>query len=88
MRGDPRQHMPVETITITCCIDDRAHEVPDTELATTSRQRDGYYQALCGHTIAAAPMVMPDGEPCQLCTAIRERTTARGRPARLARILG
>jgi hypothetical protein len=80
--------MPVETVTVTCCIDDRAHEVPDTELAATSRQRDGYYQALCGHVIAAAPMVMPDGQPCQLCAAIRERTTPRQRPARLARILG
>jgi hypothetical protein len=85
--ADPRQ-MPVETITVTCCIDERAHEVPDTELAVATRRRDGYYQALCGHVIAAAPMVMPDGQPCQLCAAIREHTTARRRPTRPARTFG
>jgi hypothetical protein len=85
--ADARQ-TPVETITVTCCIDDLAHEVPDTELTAAARRRDGYFQALCGHMIAAAPMVMPDGQPCQLCAAIRERTTPRRRTARLARILG
>ena len=80
--------MTVETVTVTCCIDDRAHEVPDTELAVAATRRDGYFQALCGHMIAAAPMVMPDGQPCQLCAAIRDRSTTRRRPARMQRILG
>jgi hypothetical protein len=84
---DVRQ-MSVETITVTCCIDDRAHEVPDTELGVAATRRDGYFQALCGHMIAAAPMVMPDGRPCQLCAAIRDRNTTRRRHVRLQRILG
>jgi hypothetical protein len=84
---DPRQ-MPVETVTMTCCLDARAHEVPDTELSQAAMRPDGYFQALCGHMIAAAPMVMPDGEPCHLCAAIRERNTTPRRMARLQRILG
>lgn len=84
--SDPRR-MTVETVTMMCCRDERAHEVPDTELAAL--RPDGHFQALCGHMIAAAPMVMPDGEPCQLCGAIRDRnTTPPRRAARLQRILG
>jgi hypothetical protein len=83
----PRQPA-VDTVTMTCCLDERAHEVPDTELGRSTMRPDGYFQALCGHMIAAAPMVMPDGQPCQLCAAIRDRNTARRRHARLQRILG
>jgi hypothetical protein len=78
----------VETITVTCCIDTRAHEVADAELAAAAGRPDGHFQALCGHMIAAASMVEPDGQPCLLCSAIRERTTATRRGARLQRILG
>jgi hypothetical protein len=80
--------MTVETVTMTCCLDERAHEVPDTELGHSTMRPDGYFQALCGHMIAAAPMVMPDGQPCQLCAAIRDRSTSRRRNARMQRILG
>jgi hypothetical protein len=85
--GGPTGRYTVDTITVTCCIDSRAHEVPDTELAASARRRDGHYQALCGHIVAAAPMVEPDGQPCLLCAAILERTN----PERLGvrqRILG
>ena len=85
--GDHAGRHVVDTITVTCCIDNRAHEVPDAELAAAARRPDGYYQALCGHMIAAAPMVEPDGQACQLCAAIHERTNA-PRRARLQRILG
>jgi hypothetical protein len=85
--SDPRQ-TTVDTVTMTCCLDERAHEVPDTELGRAVVRPDGYFQALCGHMIAAAPMVMPDGRPCQLCAAIRDRNTVRRRHARLQRILG
>jgi hypothetical protein len=77
----------VETVTVTCCIDTRAHEVPDAELAASVRRLDGYFQAVCGHRIAAASMVEPDGEPCLLCAAIVERTSTPRRGA-LQRILG
>lgn len=56
------------TVTVTCIADGRAHRVPDIELAADMSQRDGYYQALCGHRVAAASMVEPDGRPCPLCT--------------------
>jgi hypothetical protein len=85
--GDRPGRRAVDTITVTCSIDCRAHEVPDAELAAATRRSDGYYQALCGHMVAAAPMVEPDGQPCLLCTAIVERTEATRRAAR-QRILG
>ena len=88
MSGGGRGRRVVDTITVTCCIDARAHEVPDTELGAAARRGDGYYQALCGHMIAAAPMVEPDGESCRLCTAIAERSHTPRRGARLQRILG
>jgi hypothetical protein len=85
--GEHAVRHAVDTITVTCCADSRAHEVPDTELAASARRSDGYYQALCGHMVAAAPMVEPDGQPCLLCAAIVERTRGTRRTARL-RILG
>ncbi|GAA5142044.1 hypothetical protein [Pseudonocardia adelaidensis] len=85
--GDQAGRRSVDTITVTCTIDSRAHEVPDAELAAAARRSDGHYQALCGHMVAAAPMVEPDGQPCLLCTAILERTQATRRGTR-QRILG
>ena len=85
--GDQAGRHAVDTITVTCCIDCRAHEVPDTELAASARRSVGHYQALCGHMVAAAPMVEPDGQPCLLCAAILERTnhTRRGARQRILR---
>lgn len=88
MSGGDHAGPRVDTITVTCCIDSRAHEVPDAELAAAARRSDGHYQALCGHRIAAAPMVEPDGRPCLLCAAIVERNATPRRGARLQRILG
>jgi hypothetical protein len=85
--GDQAGRRAADTITVTCTIDSRAHEVPDAELAAAARRSDGHYQALCGHMVAAAPMVEPDGQPCLLCTAIIERTHATRRSGR-QRILG
>lgn len=77
----------IETISVTCRIDQMAHEVPDAELAEGVSQRGGYCKALCGHMIAVAPMVMPDGEPCQLCAAIQDSKPQQHR-GWLQRILG
>jgi hypothetical protein len=85
--GDQAGRRAVDTITVTCSIDSRAHEVPDAELAASARRSDGHYQALCGHMVAAAPMVEPDGQPCLLCAAILERTNGPYRGAR-QRLLG
>ncbi|MHA6620788.1 hypothetical protein [Pseudonocardia sp. DLS-67] len=85
--GDQPGWRPTDTITVTCAVDSRAHEVPDAELAAAARRSDGHYQALCGHMVAAAPMVEPDGHPCLLCAAILERThtTRRGVRQRILR---
>ncbi len=60
-------HRGRPTISVTCVADGRAHRVSDVEIATEAARRDGYYQALCGHLVAAASMVEPDGLPCALC---------------------
>jgi hypothetical protein len=57
-------------VTVTCCVDGHAHQVPDVELAAAASRPGGLVQAVCGHAIAAAPMVAPDGPPCLLCAAI------------------
>lgn len=60
--------MEMATVPITCISDGRAHDVPDVEFVAA--QRTGYYQAVCGHRVAAAPMVAPDGKPCLLCAEL------------------
>ncbi len=58
----------VATVSVTCLQDGWAHRVSDVELAGESGRNSGYYQALCGHRVAAASMVEPDGRPCPLCS--------------------
>jgi hypothetical protein len=62
-------------VSVTCISDGRAHDVPDTELT----QRSGYYSALCGHVVAAAPMVAPEGAPCPLCAEVWDVSHGRQR---------
>jgi len=80
--------MAVETVTVTCCIDDRAHEVREADLAVALTRSDGYYQALCGHVVTAAPMVMPDGRPCHPCAVVQDRDVISRRHSLLQRALG
>lgn len=61
-------HRSRSTVSVTCIADGWAHRVPDIELTAEMSQSDGYYQAVCGHRVAAASMVEPDGRPCPLCT--------------------
>jgi hypothetical protein len=67
----------VQTVTVTCTLDSRAHAVHDTQLATALES--GRYNALCGHIVAAAPMTEPDGQPCLLCEELRHRPVDRRR---------
>ncbi|MCW2717746.1 MAG: hypothetical protein QOG20_6414 [Pseudonocardiales bacterium] len=62
------------TVSVTCIADGWAHRVPDIELTSEMSQSDGYYQAVCGHRVAAASMVEPDGRPCPLCTEMCRTT--------------
>ncbi|MEJ3654608.1 hypothetical protein WEH80_16700 [Actinomycetes bacterium KLBMP 9759] len=67
---------------MTCLSDGRAHDVPDVEFTRGS----GHYQAICGHTVYAAPMVEPDGKPCQLCTEMWELNHDQQRVGRFGRL--
>jgi hypothetical protein len=60
----------IVTVPITCVSDGLTHDVPDTELAADASKRNGTYLAVCGHVVAAAAMVEPDGEPCALCAEL------------------
>jgi hypothetical protein len=74
----------LQTITVTCTQDSRAHAVHDAQLATALES--GRYNALCGHLVAAAPMTEPDGEPCLLCEELRNRPVERSRYGILRRL--
>lgn len=74
--------LPVTTVSVTCLHDGRAHDVPDAELASRAATAAGYYLAVCGHLVAAAPMVEPGGAPCARCVELggppaSERSTRR-----------
>lgn len=74
--------MSMATFSVTCVTDGRAHAVPDSELAQGVAHDSGYYSAVCGHMVAAAPMCAPDGEPCPSCNAAWDAHRANRRPAR------
>lgn len=76
----------VQTVTVTCSVDSRAHAVHDTQLATATES--GRYNALCGHVVAAVPMTEPDGAPCLLCEELRLHAVDRPRHRGLRRITG
>jgi len=85
IESENRESAGFQTVIVTCTQDSRAHAVPDTQLATATES--GRYNALCGHLVAAAPMTEPDGEPCLLCEALRNRTVERPRSGILRRLL-
>ncbi len=78
---EPANRVPaspdVQTVTVTCTLDSRAHAVHDSQLSTALES--GRYNALCGHVVAAAPMTEPDGQPCLLCEELRDRPVDRRR---------
>ena len=61
---------PIVTVTVTCVHDGQSHAVPDTEL-TSMTAGSGYYRAVCGHVVTAAPMVALEGAPCPHCADSR-----------------
>lgn len=77
--GSVPQPMPITTVSVTCRKDGRAHDVPDAELASGAMEGNGYFLAVCGHLVAAAPMVEPGGKRCGLCAEVGDLQTARKR---------
>jgi len=71
------------TVAVVCAMDSLTHEVFDQDLAGVTT---GRYRALCGVTIAAAPMSEPEVERCGACAAtpkpMPERRVARPRLVR------
>lgn len=70
LRRGPARQTRATTVSITCLIDGHAHDVPDIELVGSDSRRPGQYLAVCGHLVAAASLVQPDGAPCILCNAL------------------
>jgi hypothetical protein len=68
-RSNSSRRGGVTTVTITCIVDGRAHEVPDVQIAGPQADRRGRYVAVCGHVVTAASMIEPEGAPCPLCAA-------------------
>ncbi len=77
-----------ELVTVTSVLDSHAHVVTDVELSSEHASRTGRYQALCGHLIAPAPMVEPDGTRCARCAELGGTDRAPERPPRRARPRG
>jgi hypothetical protein len=63
-------HIQTVTVTVTCSLDSRAHAVHDTQMSWGPAT--GRYNALCGHLVSAAPMTVPDGQPCMPCAELRD----------------
>ena len=77
-----------ELVSLTSVIDSRAHVVTDVELSSPHAMRMGRYEALCGHLIAPAPLIEPDGARCRRCDEL-DRALRPARPqARRSRGLG
>ncbi|MDP8931016.1 MAG: hypothetical protein M3O70_21195 [Actinomycetota bacterium] len=56
-------------LPVTCTIDGLAHLVTDAAMAIALAAQQGRYPAICGHSVHAAPMACPIGQPCQRCAA-------------------
>lgn len=57
------------TISMTCVVDGKAHEITDHAMAASHAASNGNYRALCGHRVMPAPLVEPNGVLCQNCLA-------------------
>ncbi|MDN5920276.1 MAG: hypothetical protein L0I76_35130 [Pseudonocardia sp.] len=77
-----------DLVTLTSVIDNRAHIVTDVELSSSHAVRMGRYEALCGHLIAPAPMVEPDGKRCPRCAELGGVSSQTERPSRRGRSRG
>jgi hypothetical protein len=88
--GYGRETSECELVSLTSVIDSRAHMVTDVELSSPHAMQNGRYEALCGHLIAPAPLIDPDGARCRRCDELdrsrrpavepsARRTRARGR---------
>lgn len=57
------------TISVTCVVDGKAHEITDHAMTVGHTARTGIYYALCGHRVMPAPLVAPAVAACRNCLA-------------------
>ena len=74
------------TVSVTCVVDMRIHEVRELDIAPAARQ--GRYPALCGQVITAASMAEPGVRRCPQCAELREDEVPRRPVGLLRRIVG
>ena len=73
------------TTVMTCAADGHDHLVADDAHAAGTAAATGRYAALCGHQVAAAPLVCPPGPPCPRCVVHVRHSPLPGRHGRGAR---
>lgn len=87
--GSGQETSECELVSLTSVIDSRAHMVTDVELSSPHAMQTGRYEALCGHLIAPAPLIEPDGARCRRCDELdRARRPAVEPAARRTRVRG
>jgi hypothetical protein len=74
------------TVSVTCSVDTRTHEVREVDIVPAARQ--GRYPTLCGQTITAASMAEPDLRPCPRCSELRDHDAPTRRAGLLRRLVG
>ena len=77
---------PAATVSVTCSVDARTHEVREVDIVPAARQ--GRYPTLCGETITAASMAEPDVHRCPRCTQLRDDDVAPRPSGLLRRLVG
>lgn len=61
----------LSTVTITCWVDGRAHEVTEENVAAGRRLGNRQYRAICGYRFVLPPaLVALTGRPCARCAAV------------------
>ncbi|MGH3977632.1 MAG: hypothetical protein ACRDRZ_01310 [Pseudonocardiaceae bacterium] len=58
-----------QTMPVTSATDGRCHHIADDDYTAGLVERSGYYPALCGRRVPAAPMICPPGPDCRSCAA-------------------
>lgn len=87
--GHGQEATEFELVSLTSVIDSRAHMVTDVELSSPHAMRMGRYEALCGHLIAPAPLIEPDGARCRRCDELDRALRPTAQPqARRSRGIG
>ena len=68
------------TTSMTCAADGLAHLLTDDAHTAGLAAGNGLYRALCGHRVAAAPLICPPGPSCPRCaTYVRGGSLGSGR---------